>query len=60
MRRNWLKGDRWSRHTHTHTLDEIWKAGEDALRTRRRIGMLWEVLVALSEDGDGEVDSGVL
>ena len=40
-------------------LDEIWEAGEDVLRTRRRIGMLWEVLVALSEDGDGEVDSGM-
>ena len=39
-------------------LDEIWEAGEEVLRTRRRIDMLREVLVAPSEDGDGEVDSG--
>ena len=39
-------------------LDKIWEAGEEVLRTRRRIGMLREVLVAPSEDGDGEVDSG--
>ena len=39
-------------------LDKIRETGEEVLWTRRRIGMLREVLVAPSEDSDGAVDSG--